>query len=487
MDSVEAVLKDFEGRWWLPNDEGYDAAVTQLADANVEVADRKPCVVVQPATVGDVQLAVRAARAGRTAGVLGEQPLSVRGGGHSELCVLSGAVAVDMRRLCGISVDPVSRRVRVGGGARLGEIRAAAGKHGLGVPMGLHHTVGVGLVLQGGVGRLTRLCGLTVDNIVSVEFVDAAGQVRHVQDGDENPDCVDLLWAFRGAGPNFGIVTEVTLRAYDIGPALYGRILQPLGDDDLTTIERLEEIEMTARSLDPDQVCDIEFSYLVDGTPAFALFPTSARGRAFGGEACEGLGITTADLAEVPFHEIPYPSLQDAEVEMVGSAEVVAQGAPGVHNYVRQCFVDVLGREGFAAILAGLKAMPGPTRISEIVLQHGGSACRTGGPGGLAAACFGSRVWEYSVVVVALWHGASQEERAANVRWADSVVEALEPFTTGLYAVDIAPHLRPGRVCQEVSMAFQRNLGRLRELKKRHDPEGLLCGTYSLFDVETTS
>ena len=59
-----------------------------------------------------------------------------------------------------------------------------------------------------GVGRLTRRFGLTLDNLVGVELVTAAGERVRADPGSEP----ELFWGLRGAGANFGIATSFELR-----------------------------------------------------------------------------------------------------------------------------------------------------------------------------------------------------------------------------------------------------------------------------------
>jgi FAD/FMN-containing dehydrogenase len=202
--SAIAHLRDgLSGEVVVPGDPGYDAA-RRVWNAMV---DRRPAAVVRPMTVAEVQAVVRFARDQ-------DVELAIRGGGHGNDSTSDGGIVLDLARMRGVTVDPGSRMARANGGALLSELDTAGQAHGLVCPVGVvGHTGVAGLTLGGGMGRLQRKFGLTIDNLRAVELVTADGRIVCASE-TEQPD---LFWAIRGAGANFGVVTsfEFELQPFD--------------------------------------------------------------------------------------------------------------------------------------------------------------------------------------------------------------------------------------------------------------------------------
>ncbi|HET9083463.1 MAG TPA: FAD-binding oxidoreductase, partial [Candidatus Limnocylindrales bacterium] len=177
------------------------------------VFDRRPALIVRPVSVDDVIAAVSFGREH-------DLEIAVRGGGHSALghSTTEGGLVIDLRRLNEVTVDLEQRRARTGGGALLGQLDIAAQEHGLVCPVGVvGHTGVAGLTLGGGVGRLQRNFGLTIDSLRAVELVTADGRVVRAT-ADEEPD---LFWGLRGAGANFGIATSLEFDLHEFSGTLH--------------------------------------------------------------------------------------------------------------------------------------------------------------------------------------------------------------------------------------------------------------------------
>jgi FAD binding domain-containing protein/berberine-like enzyme len=158
--------------------------------------------VVRCANAEDVAEAVRFA--GRV-GI----PVATRSGGH---CFggrsSTEGLLVDVSPMSSVHVS--GETVTVGGGTRLGEVYGALLDHDLAIPGGSCPSVGVaGLALGGGLGILGRTHGVTSDHLLGAEIVLADGRVLRCDDHRDE----ELFWALRGGGAgNFGVITELTFR-----------------------------------------------------------------------------------------------------------------------------------------------------------------------------------------------------------------------------------------------------------------------------------
>jgi hypothetical protein len=215
-EAARRELAGFRGRLIGPEDADYHEA-RKVYNAMI---DRRPALIARVADADDVARVVSFAR---------EQDLllAVRGGSHNGggLGTCDDGVVLDLSALKHVEVDPGARTVRVGGGCTWGEVDRATAEHGLATPSGIISTTGVGgLTLGGGLGHLTRKCGLTIDNLLEADVVLASGE-RVRASADSHPD---LFWALRGGGGNFGVVTSFLFRCHEVGTILGGPTFWPV-------------------------------------------------------------------------------------------------------------------------------------------------------------------------------------------------------------------------------------------------------------------
>jgi len=174
--------------------------------------DRRPGLIARCAGVADVISAVKFAR---TFGL----PTAVRSGGHSfpGLSIANDAFVIDLGLMKGVRVDPHARTARVQAGVLLGELDKETQAFGLAAPAGIvTHTGVAGLTLGGGIGWIQRKHGLSIDKLRAVDVVTADGEFVKAS-ADEHPE---LFWGMRGAGSNFGIVTEFEFELVPVGPTI---------------------------------------------------------------------------------------------------------------------------------------------------------------------------------------------------------------------------------------------------------------------------
>ena len=196
-----------------PDDEGYDET-RRLWNA---IHDRRPSVIARPRNPHEVAAALAFGREH-------DLEIAIQSGGHAALGLAGpdGGLVINLSNMRGVEVDPATRVARANGGAFLGELDIAAQAHGLVCPVGvIGHTGVAGLTLGGGVGRLQRRFGLTIDNLAAVELVTADGRLVRATEDDEP----ELFWGLRGAGWNFGIATAFELRLQTFGPDLHRGVL----------------------------------------------------------------------------------------------------------------------------------------------------------------------------------------------------------------------------------------------------------------------
>lgn len=272
-----------------------DAAYDDARGLYNGMIDKRPLLIARCLDAADVVSAVRFARDN---GLL----TAVRGGGHNGpgLGSCDGGLVIDLTLMNGVQVDPGRQTVRAGAGCTQGAVDSATHPFGLAVPTGIVSTTGIaGLTLGGGHGYLSRKYGLTIDNLIEADVVLADGR-QVTASAKEN---VDLFWALRGGGGNFGIVTSFLYQAHPVSMIYGGPIFWELKDAAKVMKWYRDFLPHAPEELSP-------FVHL--GTvPAADPFPKSHRGKKICGlVVCYSGALEAAEEAVRPIRqELPAPIL----------------------------------------------------------------------------------------------------------------------------------------------------------------------------------
>jgi FAD/FMN-containing dehydrogenase len=444
MPSVET----FQGELLWPEDPSYDSA-RRLWNRSI---DRRPALIGRATGREDVVALVRHARRHGL-------PLSVRAGGHGVAghAVCDGGVVVDLGSLRGVAVVGGSAVVQPG--ATWGDLDGETHRHGLATTGGLISTTGVaGLVLGGGIGWLMRRHGLACDNLVAAEVVDAEGRVRTT---DEDPD---LLWALRGGGGNFGVVTRFVLRLHEVQDVVGGQLLFPLA--------RAGEVARAYRALAASASDDLTTVLAFLTAPPAPFVPEALRGRKIVAVVACHLGDAAAAERELAPLRALIPALDTVgPMPYVALQRMLDAGAPpGLGHHWKAEYLAGLDDAALDALAAAAAALPTP--LSQIHVHHlEGAVARVPDD----ATAFGHRGAGFALNVLGTWE--DERDGAASAAWARATAAALAGAATGGVYVNFLGEEDQHRVA---SAHGARNFERLRELKRRYDPENFFRGNANI-------
>jgi FAD/FMN-containing dehydrogenase len=444
--ALDQLRRSFGGDVITPADRSYDDA-RRLWNA---LHDRRPAVIVRPRNASEVATAIRFGRDH-------DVEIAVKSGGHSlaGLTGRAGSLVVDLSVMRGVDVDAERRIARANGGALLGELDVAAQAYGLVCPIGVvGHTGVAGLTLGGGVGRLQRHFGLTIDNLAAVELVTADGRLVRTSETEEP----ELFWGMRGAGWNFGIATAFEFRLHPFGPDLHrGLLVFPA-----TEIQTAWGVFRDYQRHAPDAVSLI---FGIDRAGPDAGYPEELIGRPIAYIAYNHSG--SADAVErdtAGLHVGPKPAMAT-----IGSRPYLdVQGAHdlafdwGHRSFIAGFNADDVRPEALDELVDVVAHAPGAGSFSVTAL--GGAIGRV--PEEETA--YGGRAAVFDLSADTAWSDAALDD--ANRDWVRQAMAVVEPDATiGRYANEISD-IGP----EETRLIYgDGKLPRLAALKRTWDPDNV--------------
>jgi len=430
---IKSFRSAFNGEVFEPTDAGYKQA-SQIWNASVS---KRPKLIARCSGVADVIAAVTFARGNNLL-------TAIRGGGHNvggrALC--DDGLVIDLSRMRSVFVDPVSRRVRIQGGATLGDIDRETHVFGLAVPCGIVPKTGIGgLTLGGGVGWLIRKYGMSIDNLLSAEIVTADGKVLAASASQNE----DLFWALRGGGGNFGVVTSFEFQAHPVSTVLGGLLIYPR-DKAVEVLRNFRDFMASA----PDELT--AYAALLhgpDGSPLTAII------------ACYCGSISDGERVLQPLRKFGSPVLDGIQaMPFPVMQSLLAPSFPdGNHNYWKSTLQRELPDAAIWAIVDHANKLNSPLSVS-VFEYYGGAAGRVARD----ATAFPHRDLPWDILFLAQWTDPAQTNLHRD--WARSGEEMLRPYSQNahlLSALDVEAE-------DVIKTAFGANLARLAAIKKKYDP-----------------
>jgi hypothetical protein len=429
------------------DDAGYDEA-RKLYNGMI---DKHPMIIARCADVADVIAVVNFGRDNRLL-------IAIRGGGHNGpgLGSVDDGVVIDLSMMKGVRVDPVSRTARVGPGCTTGDVDHATHVFGLAVPTGIISTTGIaGLTLGGGHGYLTRKYGLTIDSLIEADLVLADGSFVTASKEKNS----DLLWALRGGGGNFGVVTSFLFQLHPVSMVFAGPIAWPQ--------DHARAIMQAYRDFLPRAPEELGAFLGLKMVPATAPFPKEFWGRricllmsCYNGSEEDGKKALAPLLDTLPppalnwMGMMPYPAVQSMFDPLYPT---------GMQWYWRGDFVKSLSDEAIDAHLAQAAKTP-----SEMSLMHlypiDGAVHRIGKD----ESAWSSRDATWSMVIAGI--DPNPQNAGPVTRWTKAYWEALHPFNPGGAYVNF---MMDDEGESRVKATYGDNYKRLAALKKKYDPDNV--------------
>jgi FAD/FMN-containing dehydrogenase len=443
--SIKGLKANLRGEVIEPGDKRYDDA-RKVYNAMIH---KRPRLIARCVDVADVVASVNFARENALL-------LAIRSGGHNAggLGIADDALVIDLAPIKYTRVDPSARTVTVGGGCTWGDVDHATHAFGLATPSGIISTTGVGgLTLGGGIGHLTRKCGLTIDNLLSADVVLADGKFVKANENENT----DLFWALRGGGGNFGVVTSFTFKLHSIDAVYGGPMLYELSET--------AEMMKWYRELIPSAPDDLNGFFALMTVPPGPPFPENLHLK----KMCGIVWACTAPKEKAEEMFKPIRAFKKPALDLVGPLPQPALQSmfdglypPGLQWYWRADFMNQLSDDAIAEHVRFGKALPSMHSTMHLYPING-AASRVGKH---------DTAWNYrdstwAQVMVGVDPDPANKEKITS--WAKSYFDALHPHSAGGAYVNFLMDEGEDRV----KATYGDNYERLVAIKNKYDPQNL--------------
>jgi len=437
--------RSFRGRLHLPGGDGYE----QGRKVWNGLIDKHPAVIACCTDQLDV---IGALRFARDQGL----PVAIRGGGHSVagFGTCDDGLVIDLSPMRKVTVDPVVRTCRAEGGVLWGEVDRQTQYFGLAASAGVvSHTGIAGLTLGGGFGWLGRKHGLACDNLLSADLVTADGECVVAGPGQHE----DLLWALKGGGGNFGVVTTFEYAIHPVGPiVLAGSLSWP--------IERAPEIWQAYRQWAPGLPDEMSSGIGLRNQPADHFIPAAAQGKpTISVTACYAGSVADGEALMATLRGVAPVLVDDLRPMPYVAVNHMMDIPHGVRSYWKTGHVDELSDDLLDLLLTQFEKAPSPA--SDVFIEH--LEGKFGRIPADSTAC-GPRDAKYRLILDTLWDDPADDE--ANIAWAHECGAVWKPAFSGRTYVNYLTEYERADVESAYADSTRQ---RLAAVKAAYDPENV--------------
>ena len=355
---------------------------------------------------------------------------------------------IDLAEMKGITIDPEEATATAQGGVIWRELNDAAAEHGLAVTGGAVSGTGIaGYTLGGGLGWLMAKYGLAADNLLAVELVTAEGDILHVE-ATSHPD---LFWALRGGGGNFGVATSFTYRLHPVRTVVGGLIAHPI--DAAPELLRFYRDAVAGGSEDLTVFAGLLHAPDGSGAKLSALVVFHAGDGDEAERELEPFKAWGSPLL-VDVGPMPYPVMNT----------LLDPGFPdGALNYWLSSFTRGLPDELIDVTVERFATVPSP--MTAILFEHfHGAVTRVG----VTETAVPHRDQGWNLLIPSVWTDPGDTD--ANVGWTRDTFAAMQPHLSSGRWLN---YLGDDQAEDAIRAAYGPNYQRLREVKRRYDPDNL--------------
>jgi FAD binding domain len=419
-------------------------------------AVQNPSAVIYAESADDVSAAINFAR-GNGLGI------AAQGTGHGagSRGPLDGSILLKTERMKGIEVDASNRVGRYEAGVLWMEANPVAGEHGLANLSGSAPDIGiVGYTTGGGFGWLARKHGLACNSVRAIELVTADGEQRRI-DHDNDPD---LFWAIRGGGGSFGVVTAIEYDLVEMPEVFAGSAIYPADERSGEVISSYFE---WANGLPNEVTSIVRFLHLpplpqipepLQDKPLITIGACYAGPESEGAELVaemRGLGEPVMDT----FQTMPPMGLPAVHMEP-------DEPVPGI---VYTASLREAPQEAVESFIESAGPESGSPLLAAEIRQCGGAVGEPADRGGALSHL------EAEYVFCGIGLPMSAEMGEAITSQINSICEVLEPWSTGSCYFNFAD-----RPTDLEAIFAPETLERLRDVKRRYDPDGVISGNHNV-------